>query len=470
MRTLTHDHVAALARMLCQRIGAPRYDLWFKDKTKFVCGNDRLTVGVPNVFYQDWLQKTFVEDIRAVALEVLGRKMNVVFVIDPELFQAARQQQERSKSAPASKKASADSAKPEKGTGAKAGPSRLRRWRRLDDFVVGACNRVAHASALAVVEDPSQVAYPLVFHGPCGIGKTHLLEGLCVALREAHPDARIVYLTAEEFTNKFLTAMQTGKLSTFRKQFRDADVLIVDDLQFLARKAATQEEFLHTLEALQRADRPVIVSCDCHPRLADQLLPELTDRLNGGSVWGINLPDKATRGELVRRKALRPHVPALTKDVVELLAQQLRGNVREIEGAVNSLVHMARVSAKPIDLRLAKEALGDVMRHSVRLVQISDVEQAVCRVMNLAKDDLKSKKRSWAVSHPRMLAMYLARKHAGSTYSEVGQHFGKRNHSTAVAAEKKVRQWLKDDASLRLGSRELPVRDLVERIEMELLK
>lgn len=470
MRTLTHDLVAALARMLCQRIGAPRYDLWFKDKTKFAWDDDRLKVGVPNVFYQDWLQKTFVEDLRAVAAEVLGRRMNVVFVIDPQLFQAARQQQEQNKSAPAAKKHAAEAQRPEKGSAPRVGASRLRRWRRLDDFVVGPCNRVAHASALAVVEDPSQVAYPLVFHGPVGVGKTHLLEGLCVALREAHPEANILHLTAEEFTNRFLTAMHTGKLASFRKQFRDADVLIVDDLQFLARKAATQEELLHTLESLQRDERPVLVSCDCHPRLADQLLPELADRLLGGSVWGLNLPDRATRSELIRRKALRPNVPALHKDVVEMLSQQLRGNVRELEGAVNSLVHMARVAARPIDMALAKEALADVLRHSVRLVQIGDVEQAVCKVLSLGKDDLKSKKRGWAVSHPRMLAMYLARKHAGSTYSEVGHHFGKRNHSTVVAAEKKVRQWLKEDAALRLGAREHPVRDLVERIELELLK
>src|SRR5262249_43277142 len=166
-----------------------------------------------------------------------------------------------------------------------------RRWHRLEEFVVGACNRVAHAAAVSVVEEPGQGANPLVLHGPVGTGKTHLLEGIYAGLRRRRPDGRVCFVTAEDFTNRFVQAMRLGKLGGFRKHFRDCDALLVDDLHFLAGKRATQEEFLHTFDALQADGRQVVVTCDCHPRLAEQFPPELTDRLLGGAVWGLTPPD-----------------------------------------------------------------------------------------------------------------------------------------------------------------------------------
>jgi chromosomal replication initiator protein len=453
------DVAATLAQLLRRRIGEPRYNLWFSGKTRFTPHDDHLAVGVANLFLQDWLHKTFEADVRAAAAEALGRPLPVRFEIDPELFQAARER-ETTAASPASV-AAVPVANPQ------AGKKKARRWRQLDEFVVGSCNRVAHAAAVSLVESPADVPCPLVLHGPVGIGKTHLLEGIHAGLGRTQPDWRVVFATAEEFTNRFVQAMHHGKLGAFRKVFRDCDALLVDDLHFLARKQATQEEFLHTLDALATQGRPVAVSCDCHPRLADALLPEMIDRLAGGAVWGLTTPDHATRGSILRAKAAR--LGGMPESVIAFLTEHLHGNVRELEGAIHSVMHLARVGGLPLDVALAREALADVLRHSVRHVRLTDVERAVCAVLGLAADALRSKLRGWQYSHPRMLAMYLARKHTAATYSEIGRHFGGRSHSTVVAGEKKVRQWLADNAAPALGGkRPTPLREVVERMERAL--
>ncbi len=474
MKVNEHAVVAELAHALCQRIGEPRYLLWFRDKTKFSWDQDRLVVGVPNRFFQEWLERTFVQDVQEVASALAGRPIQVTFCIDPQLFQAHRQQTDEAKplgEVPRTQGVAAEDpdARP-RGEILRTPRVTQRKWRRLEDFVVGPCNRVAHAAAQSVVEAPGQGPNPLVFHGPVGTGKTHLLEGVYGALRRLQPDARVLFMSAEDFTNRFVQAMRLGKLAGFRKQFREADALLIDDVGFLARKLATQEEFLHTFDALHAAERPVVATCDCHPRLAGELMPELTDRLLGGAIWSLNLPEKETRLALLRAKRLGVRSEPLPPAVHEFLAEHLRGNVRELEGALYTLDHYARVTGRPISIELAREALAETLRHCVRVVQLDDVERAIGTALGLDKGALRSSQRAWMYSHPRMLAVYLARKHTVATYTELGRYFGGRSHSTAVAAEKKVRQWLKDDTVLNLGQSQARVRDVVERIERELLR
>ena len=500
---------------IVRRVGAPRYQLWFDGHTRFVLVGERLVVGVPNLHFQEWLQRTFGDAVRAAAAEVVGAPVAVRFAIDPELFRAARAAQEedaRAAGAPEAREpvtppspsppaeVNPEPPAPIKG-GARGGAKRRgpkdeeprlfdagppvakrksgdseasgrsmkpgRRWHLLADFVVGACNRVAHASALSVVEEPGQGPNPLVIYGPVGVGKTHLLEGIYVGLRKGWPEARIIFITAEDFTNRFVQAMRLGRLSTFRRQFRECSALLLDDLTFLASKRATQEEFLHTFDVLAADGRQVVVTCDCHPRLAEELMPELADRLIGGAVWSLLPPDADTRLAILRAKA-GAAPPPVPDEVLRFLASRLRGNVRELEGALHSIRHFSRVTGRPVDEGLAREALGELLRHAVRVVQVPDVDQAVCAVLRLPPGTLQSKQRTWAVSHPRMVAIFLARKHTAATYGEISRHFGNKTHSTAVAAEKKVRQWLQADEALALGEREWRVRELIERVEREL--
>jgi chromosomal replication initiator protein len=347
-------------------------------------------------------------------------------------------------------------------TAGKAG----RRWKFLNEFVVGPCNRVAHASALSVVEEPGEGANPLIIHGPVGTGKTHLLEGIYAGLRRKS-DQRPCYVTAEEFTTKFVAASQHGKMAAFRRQFRECSALLLDDLHFLATRKATQAEFLHTFDALVSDGRQVVVTTDCHPRLADELMPELVDRLLGGAVWGLLPPDPETRLEILRKKSTGVN-PAIPDPVLKSLASSLRGNVRELEGAVNSVRHYAKVTGRPVDQTVVREALGDLLQHAVRVVTVADVDAAVCAVLRLASGTLQSKSRAWAVTHPRMIAIYLCRKHTAATYGEISKHFGAKTHSTAVAAEKKVRVWLDKNQSVAIGDRDWQAKELLDRIEREL--
>ncbi len=501
----------ALTDAVASRIGAARFNLWFVGHATFVPLGGRVVVAARNQHTQEWLEHTFGAAVRAAVVEVCGTGTAVQWVVDAESLDANATVAEApplvAKAEPAAPRRAprlalspttrtenllaAPAQKPKqqvdifgepvaapKPKVKRADPDEValarplathrtgRRWKSLGDFVSGPCNRVAHASALSVVEEPGQGANPLVIHGPVGTGKTHLLEGIFLGMKK-QSDQRPCYVTAEEFTTRFVQASRLGKMSAFRRQFRECSTLLLDDLHFLATKKATQEEFLHTFDALIADGRQVVVTTDCHPRLADELMPELLDRLLGGSVWGLMPPDPETRLEILRKKSCGAG-PTIPDSVLKTLANTLRGNVRELEGAVNSVRHYAKVTGRPADMATTREALGDLLRHAVRVVSVPDVDAAVCATLRLAAGTLQSKARTWAVSHPRMIAIYLCRKHTAATYGEVSKHFGAKTHSTAVAAEKKVRVWLDKNASVAIGDRDWPVKELLDRVEREL--
>jgi chromosomal replication initiator protein len=474
---------------LISRVGAARYQLWFHRHAAFIPAGRELVVGVASAHFQEWLEQTFGEAVRAAAADVLNGTTAVRFVVDPALFPSEDSASAGRKSSACDPPQRADAPRspdkppvqlnlfgetpvpppsPRTRRAKPADGKPARRFKLLSDFVVGACNRVAHASALSVVEDPGQGANPLVLHGPVGTGKTHLLEGIYAGLRRRWPEARPCFVAAEEFVTRFVQSTRFGKTASFRRQFRECSALLLDDLHNLATAVGSQKEFLHTFDALVADGRQVVVTMDCHPRLTEELMPELVDRLLGGAVWGLLPPDDETRLDILRQKSVGG--PPVAEDVLKYLARNLRGNVRELEGAVHGVRHFARVTSRPVDQPLVREALGDLLRHTVRAVTVSDVDAAVCAVLRLSAGTLQSKARSWAVSHPRMMAIYLARKHTAATYGEIAKHFGAKQHSTAVAAEKKVRGWLQKDERLALGDREWRAKDLTDRVERELMR
>ncbi len=471
----------ALADAVSARVGAGRFNLWFAGHARFVPLGTAVVVASRNRHTQEWLEHTFGPAVKDAVIEVCGPGVPVQWAVDTDSLEEKAELPAKPQAAPvqpkqvdlfgdpvAAPKTKAKRADPDEVALAKPLTTQRtgRRWKALGDFVAGQCNRVAHASALSVVEEPGQGANPLVIHGPVGTGKTHLLEGIFLGLKK-QSDQRPCYVTAEEFTTRFVQASRLGKMSAFRRQFRECSTLLLDDLHFLATKKATQEEFLHTFDALVSDGRQVVVTTDCHPRLADELMPELLDRLLGGAVWGLLPPDPETRLEILRKKSTGTS-PSIPDAVLKSLATTLRGNVRELEGAVNSVRHYAKVTGRPADMQTAREALGDLLRHAVRVVSVADVDAAVCATLRLASGTLQSKARTWAVSHPRMIAIYLCRKHTAATYGEISKHFGAKTHSTAVAAEKKVRVWMEKGAGVAIGDRDWPVKELLDRVEREL--
>ena len=478
----------ALCSAVAALIGSARFSLWFTGHARFVSLGSEVIVVVRNDSCCDWLEHTFGEAVRTAVNQVNGTPTTVKWIVDPAAFTETTIPKPAEPTIPVTSnskhpgeakptrnlfgeplpqmKPKAKRPDPEAESFERSSQRTGRRWKTLPEFVVGSSNRVAYASAASVVEEPAQGANPLVLHGPVGVGKTHLAEGIYAGLKR-RLDTRPCFTTAEEFTTRFVQASRLGKMSSFRRQYRDCSALLLDNLNFLATKRATQEEFLHTFDSLIADGRQVVVTTDCHPRLADELMPELVDRLLGGAVWSLMPPDSETRLEILRKKA-SGRGPTIPDDVLQSIANSLRGNVRELEGAINGIRHYAKVAGRPVDHALVREALGDLLRHAVRVVTLPDVDGAVCSVLRLSSGTLQSKARSWSVCHPRMLAVFLSRKHTAATYGEISKHFGAKTHSTAVAAEKKVRDWIDRDERVLIGDRDWRAKEIVDRIVREL--
>ena len=328
-----------------------------------------------------------------------------------------------------------------------------RRFASLDTFVAGETNRLAIASAEMVVRQPGQLT-PLMFHGPTSVGKTHLLEGIWTAARKSHQRLTAVYLSAEQFTSHFLEALRGSGLPSFRRKYRGVGLLILDDLQFFVGKRATQIELLHTVDTFLREGRQLVFAADRSPAELAELGPELTTRLTSGLVCRIEPADHATRlgivGQMARRMKL--DVPP---EVRQFIASRLTSHARELSGALCRLQATSESLGRPISLAMAEEALGDLIRHSGRAVRLADIEKAVCEVFGLEPASLQSDAKEKRVSHPRMLAMWLARKHTRAALSEIGHYFGRRSHSTVISAQKRVDVWMAAGQPLDLAERHL---------------
>ncbi len=288
-----------------------------------------------------------------------------------------------------------------------------------------------------------------MIHSAIGLGKSHLLEGINYGLKQHHPRLQIIQLNAEAFTNSFLQSMRAGTLNGFRARLRGAGGLLVDDVQFLAAKRATMIEFLYTFDALYDKGAPIILTADQHPRQISRLTEELVTRFLAGMVVKLESPDLITRQAILRAKATARGVE-LPESVVAYIAEHLRASVRELEGALYTVIAQAVLTGKRLDLELAQSALRDSIRHTTVSIGIRDIERVVCNLFQVKTEGIRSDSRAQALAYPRMIAMYLCRKHLNVAYSEIGRYFGGRNHTTVIAAERKVNKWLKSEKRISL--------------------
>jgi chromosomal replication initiator protein len=507
----------AVCAAVYERLGEARFRLWFGDGVRLGLsgGGDTLEVQVPDPFFREWIQSHYTASLLEAAEAVVGRPLRILVRIYEETkssFSAAIEGEPTHRkydsderhdssitiplpgnpirsvclsSSPLSTSSASlpprrsrlrqeDEHQAPKGTqtvwagnahAATASPSR--RARTLDDYVTGAGNRLAHAAAKEIAEWGSVPFNPLVIHSAGGLGKTHLLEGISFTLKQAHPTLQIIHLTAETFTNSFLESMRAGSLGGFRARLRNASGLIIDDVHFLAAKRATMVEFLHTFDALFSRGAPIVLAADHHPRLISKLTDELVTRFLAGMVVKIEAPDLATRRAILQAKATARGIN-VPEAVIAYIAEHVRASIRELEGALHSVIAQAALIGKRLDLNLAKTALRDTIRHATQAIALRDVEQAVCQLFQISTDALKSDSRARALAYPRMMAMYLARKHTGAAYGEIGRHFGSRNHSTVISSEKKVESWLRaEERSILLPGFET-VADLLADLEQTL--
>jgi chromosomal replication initiator protein len=483
---------AALRAAVSERLGRAKFGLWFGDGVRLGLSGDgnALEVQVPDRFFREWIESHYTTSLIEAAEVVVGRRLQISVQIHSEVELSsgnvvasglARNESdlehwhsgnttiplltnppvspsfpsslldgtERSLTGGADVLTQADQQHSPKQAqsicSVRSFPSdalQRRSVRRLDNFVTGPGNSLAHAAACEMAQSAAKDFNPLVIYGAIGLGKTHLLEGISYLLKQAHPNLQIVQITAEAFTNSFLESMRTGSLNGFRVRFRNAGGLVVDDVHFLAAKRATMIEFLYTFNTLIDKGVPIILAADQHPRLISRLTDELTTRFLGGMVVKIEPPDLATRRLILQERA-RVRGVNVPEAVVSYIAEHLRTNIRELEGALHTVIAQAVLTGKRLDLNLAKTALHDTIRHTVQTVALRDVERTVCQLFQVSSEVLKSDSRARTVAYPRMLAMYLARKHIGVAYTEIGRYFGGRNHSTVISALRKVEGWLR---------------------------
>jgi chromosomal replication initiator protein len=307
----------------------------------------------------------------------------------------------------------------------------------FENFVLGPNNRLAHAAALAVAANPGRAYNPYFVHGDVGLGKTHLLQAICLKVLEADPGARIYYTSCEGFMTQFFDAVQAGEMAAFRHRFRDVDMLVIDDVHFLAKRDRTQEEFFHTFNSLYQAHKQIVLSSDAPP----EEIPDLEDRLVSRFKWGlvtvISAPDYETRIEILKNKA-RLRGLDLPPEVAAFIATRIDTNIRELEGAVVKLQVLASVERKPIDLGLAAQALGEPAGKGERQLQIQTIIAVVTDFYGVKITDLQSKRRQRSIALPRQVCMYLARKHTRYSLEEIGGYFGGRDHTTVMHAVKTI--------------------------------
>ncbi len=472
--------VSAVRTALVDKVGNERFDLWFGAGTRFELCGGALAIVAPNRFFRDWLASNFRRDLEAACLAVLGQCPTLDFRVEtsspqpddrptqpPRLgtdqpLPAQGPSHAKSKHPPGPSACAGNGLSP-------AGQAHSRRPRYdFDSFVVGPSNRLARAAAEMVIERPGELS-PLVLYGPTSVGKTHLVEAICHAARSARQGASAIYLTAEQFTSGFLQALRGSGLPSFRQKYRGVALLVIDDLQFFCGKNAryTQLELLYTIDSFLRERRQIVFASDRPPSELTDLGQDMCTRLEGGMVCRIESPEYETRLGILTQMAKRFDV-RLPDDVRALVASRLTSHPRELSGAVCRLRATSQALARPIDLALAEEALADLVRPATRLVRLPDIAKAVCDTFGLDPRSLQSSRKAKSVSYPRMLAMWLARKHTRAALSEIGQYFGRRSHSTVISAQKRVETWLARSAPMELAEGVCGIDQAIRQVEQRL--
>ena len=492
---------------IAQRVGQERYSVWFTNSTKLDLKQDELEIAVPNDFISEWILRNFAKTIQDAAHEVLGCSLMVRFNVVPQLFVGHG---ENGDELPA-RRLTIASAPPRNGNGNVNGDGHAngngnghslsianghaslhaeRRMRtelppilqqiarqplatprlrhNLDSFVVGQGNQLAYNAAVCVAEFPGLQYNPLFIHGACGLGKTHLLQGLCRKFIENHPTKRWVYLTGEEFTNEFLGALKQNKVDAFRRRVRDLDLLVIDDVHFMSGKRATLEEFLHTFNAIEAVGKQVVMASDHHPKMIEALGESLINRFVSGMVVRIDPPNHATRCQILRGLAARASLE-LDEGVIGWIARRVTQNVRELEGAVTRIGALVRLTGQSPDLALVQSWLADLERQMIAPVKPENILTAVCNYFGLEMKDLMSARRQRTISLARSLAMHLIRKTAKLSFPEIGMRMGKRNHSTVISACKRMERATGKNEMLTwsssVGERKEEATELVARLE-----
>jgi chromosomal replication initiator protein len=440
------------------RLSAENFETWLAPIGWGGCEGHKLRLRIPNKFYADWIRTHYLDILLGLVRDKSGvQNVDVSWEVDERLAEELTRIETRAReSAPPPPVPAAPAVRMSE-------PSRsanLNPRYRFESFVVGPSNQLAHAASVAAASSPGARYNPLFIYGGVGLGKTHLVNATGHRVLEDRPNARILYVSAERFTNEFIAALQNHKMDEFRNLYRNqCDVLLMDDIQFLSGRDQTMEEFFHTFNALYHSDKQIVVSSDVYPQQMKEMEERLISRFQWGMVADIQAPELDTRVAIVKKKAEQEHID-LPDEVAHFLAETVQSNVRELEGTLLRLAVKAELLKRPIELAFAKEALRGTNPPRESLTTVDDIQRAVCEYFNIRMSDLKSHRRHRSVAQPRMIAMYLCRQRLNTSYTELGDRFGGKDHTTVMSAVRKIEG--------RILSRDADVLASVQAIEHRL--
>ncbi len=425
-----HSLWDSLLDAMSRRIGKQDVDIWLRNATPVHLGNDRLLLDVPNRYYADWITDNYVEALTTELRRALGDDT------EPQ-FSFTWPDDGNGEPSPGTIPPGND------GRGSGLNPAQT-----FANFVIGECNKFAHAAAAAVADNPARNYNPLFIYGATGLGKTHLMHAIGNQIVARQPSATVVYVTAEDFTNEMINFIRYKQMNAFRDKYRRrASVLLVDDVQFLSNKERTQEEFFHTFNTLHNAGRQIVLSCDTVPKDIGKLERRLQSRFEMGLLADMQAPDRETLLAILHQKADAQRME-LPHDLADAIAQIVAGNIREVEGIVNRLGALHALHSEPLTLDWARDKLPGVFDPPTPAVTVAGIIEGVARFHNLRSADITGTKKTRTLSRARHMAMYLARQHSNLSFPELGREFGGRDHSTIQHGYKKVKEELDLDPDL----------------------
>lgn len=413
-----------------QRVNPHSFATWFRPTRQERADDDRLVIRVPTKLFSKRLKETYGEILKAVLVQIGHPELGLEFVFaetEPIAPSPATSQQAR---------LDFDSAS-----------HQLNPRYTFETFVVGASNQFAHAAAKAVAEQPSRTYNPLFLYGGVGLGKTHLMQAIGHELKRRNPSIRLAYVSAEKFTNEVIASIRFERMAALRDRFRNMDVLMVDDIQFIATRERTQEEFFHTFNALHDQQKQIVISSDCPPKDISAIEERLRSRFEWGLIADIQPPDLETKIAILQKKAEneRVHLP---DDVAEYIARAIKSNIRELEGALIRLMAYASLIGAQINLPIAQQVLKNVIETQEKKVTIEQIQKAVGEVFGLRAQDLKMRSNSKVIAFPRQIAMFIVKQLTSASLPEIGKQFGGKHHTTVLHSINKIEALRQTDKEL----------------------
>lgn len=417
-------------------LSAPSFDAWIKTTQPLKLENNQLWLEVPSAVHKDYWEKNLAAKIVETGFKLTGAEVMPYFVVTGEKETIAIQEE---KKAPVTQEKIAEHGK----------KALLNPKYSFETFVIGKGNQMAHAAALVVAEDPGSIYNPLFFYGGVGLGKTHLMHAIGHQMLQNRPDAKVKYVSSETFTNEFIHSIQTKNSEQFRKEYRNVDLLLVDDIQFLAEKEATLEEFFHTFNDLYNENKQIVLTSDRPPND----IPKLPERLVSRFAWGLSVditpPDLETRIAILRKKADAERLE-IPDDTLSYIAGQIDSNIRELEGALVRVQAYATINGEDITTSLAADALKSLKSVGTKNhLSILQIQEEVAKYYHIQLKDLKGKKRVKSIVVPRQIAMYLSREMTDNSLPKIGAEFGGKDHTTVIHAHEKIQQLMENDPTIQ---------------------